>query len=416
MVIYNTDTQQGDTNLNKKGDQTIMPETTYKPLNPPQRILLGPGPSNVHPRVQMAMLGAMVGHLDPYFITIMEDTTVLLRRVFRTENKLTFPISGTGSAGMEAALCNFLEPGDVAIVGVSGYFGERMAEIARRCGARVVQLAADWGRIIEPEAIEAAFKKEKQVKLLALVHAETSTGVLQPLAEASRLAKEYDALFLVDTVTSLGGHEVAVDDWGIDICYSGTQKCLSCPPGLSPFTVNEKALSTISKRKYQMASWYLDLSLLATYWSNSRFYHHTAPISMVYALHEALAVIVDEGLEARTERHLKHGAALQAGIEAMGLTLHAQQGHRLSTLTTVRIPSGVDDLQVRQGLLNKWNIEIGGGLGPLKGQIWRIGLMGYGSNPENILLVLGALEKELTEAGYSVSPGAGVAAAIKSLQ
>lgn len=393
-----------------------MPETKYQHLNPPQRILLGPGPSNVPPRVQMAMLAPMLGHLDPYFVTIMDDTMALLRQVFRTKNTLTFPISGTGSAGMEASFCNFLEPGDTAVIAVNGYFGERMAEIARRCGAKVVPLTAEWGCIIEPEAIEAALKKEKKVKLLALVHAETSTGALQPLTEASLLAKQHEALFLVDTVTSLGGHEVAVDDWGIDICYSCTQKCLACPSGLAPFTASEKALATMPKRTHQMASWYLDLSLLSSYWSSSRVYHHTAPISMVYAFHEALALVVEEGLEARTKRHLKHGAALQAGLEAMGLTLHAQKNHRLSTLTTVRIPAGVDDLKVRQGLLNKWNIEIGGGLGPLKGQIWRIGLMGCNSAPEIIMLVLTALEKQLTEEGYKLSPGAGVAAASERLK
>lgn len=393
-----------------------MSETKYQTLNPPQRILLGPGPSNVPPRVQMAMLAPMLGHLDPYFVSIMDDTMELLRKVFRTKNKLTFPISGTGSAGMEASFCNFLEPGDVAAIAVNGYFGERMAEIARRCGSKVIPLTAEWGKIIEPEAIEKALKQEKKVKLLALVHAETSTGALQPLIDASRLAKQHEALFLVDAVTSLGGHEVAIDDWGVDICYSCTQKCLACPSGLAPFTANERALSTIPKRTHQMASWYLDISLLSSYWSSSRVYHHTAPISMVYAFHEALALVVEEGLEARTKRHLKHGAALQAGLEAMGLTLHAQKGHRLSTLTTVRIPAGVDDLKVRQGLLNKWNIEIGGGLGPLKGQIWRIGLMGYNSSPENILLVLTALEKQLTEEGYKLSPGAGVAAASEQLK
>src|SRR3989304_2451483 len=227
-----------------------MPETSYQRLNPPQRILLGPGPSNIHPRVQMAMLAPMLGPLDPYFVTIMEDTMELLRQVFRTKNKLTFPISGTGSAGMEASFCNFLEPGDVAVVGVNGYFGERMAEMARRNGARVIPLTAEWGQIIEPETIEKALKTEKRVKLLALVHAETSTGVLQPLLEASRMAKQHETLFMVDTVNSLGGHEVAVDYWGIDICYSGTQKCLSCPPGLAPFTANENAVSTLPKRTH----------------------------------------------------------------------------------------------------------------------------------------------------------------------
>jgi len=364
----------------------------------------------------MAMLSPIVGHLDPYFITIMEDTMSLLRNLFITENRLTFPISGTGSAGMEASLCNFLEPGDSAVIGVNGLFGERMVDIARRCGAKVTPVTAEWGRIIEPEAIKDAIQQEKQVKLLALVHAETSTGVLQPLIEASQLAKQYESLFLVDTVTSLGGHEVAVDNWGIDICYSGTQKCISCPPGLAPFTANENALSVIKKRTHKIPSWYLDLSLLSSYWSTDRFYHHTAPISMVYALHEALALIVDEGIEARIHRHRKHGLALQAGLVAMGLKLHAQEGYRLNTLTSVRIPSGVNDLRVRQGLLNEWNIEIGGGLGPLKGQIWRIGLMGYSSSAENVLLLLSALEKQLIAEGYSVQPGIGVAAAIKSLE
>lgn len=393
-----------------------MSDITCRRVNPPQRILLGPGPCNVHPRIQMAMLAPLVGHLDPYFITIMEDTTKLLRATFRTNNELTFPISGTGSAGMEAAFINFLEPGDVAVIGVNGFFGERMVENALRCGARVITVAAEWGRIVEPEAIEAALKAQKQVKLVALIHAETSTGVLQPLTEASRLAKEYGALFLVDTVTSLGGHEVAVDDWGIDICYSGTQKCLGCPPGLAPFTASQKAMATFPARTHQVPSWYLDLSLLATYWSSRRLYHHTAPILMNYALHEALLLIAEEGLEARIERHRRHGQALRAGLEAMGLTLHAQEGHRLNSLTTVRVPAGVNDAQVRQRLLSEANIEIGGGLGPLKGQIWRIGLMGNSSTAENVLLFLANLEKQLLAQGVPVPPGEGVAAALKALK
>ena len=249
-----------------------MSDVPYLNLNPPCRVLMGPGPSNIHPRVQQAMMSPIVGHLDPYFISIMEDTMNLLRVIFKTKNELTFPISGTGSAGMEASFCNFLEPGDVAVIGVNGLFGERMVDNAERCGAEVIPLNADWGRIIEPEAIEAALKAQSKVKLLALVHAETSTGVLQPLTEASKLAKQYETLLLVDTVTSLGGHEVAVDDWGIDICYSGTQKCLSCPPGLAPFTANQTALSTLQARKDKVNSWYLDLSLLSSYWSSSRFY------------------------------------------------------------------------------------------------------------------------------------------------
>jgi alanine-glyoxylate transaminase/serine-glyoxylate transaminase/serine-pyruvate transaminase len=385
-------------------------------LCPPQRVLLGPGPSNVHPRVQQAMAAPVVGHLDPYFSDLMDDTTRLLRTIFRTENRLTFPISGTGSAGMEASFCNFLEPGEVAVIGVNGLFGERMVDNAIRCGAEVVSVPAEWGRIIEPEALEKALKAGKRVKLLALVHVETSTGIIQPLLEASQLARQYGALFLVDTVTSLGGHEVAVDDWGIDICYSGTQKCLSCPPGLAPFTANQKALATQGARKTKVPSWYLDLALLSSYWATGRVYHHTAPISMVYALHEALAIIAEEGLEARIERHKRNGDALHAGLEAMGMKLHAQEGHRAKSLTTVRIPEGVDDLKVRQGLLNEFSIEIGAGLGPLKGKVWRIGLMGHSSNESNVLLLLYALEKLQGGQGYQVEPGAGVKAAIQALR
>jgi alanine-glyoxylate transaminase/serine-glyoxylate transaminase/serine-pyruvate transaminase len=363
----------------------------------------------------MAMAAPIVGHLDPYFVTIMEDTMSLLRSLFRTTNKLTFPISGTGSAGMEASFCNFLEPGDVAVIGVNGLFGERMVDNAQRCGAKVITVAAEWGRIIEPEAIEAAFKGERRVKLLAMVHAETSTGVLQPLLEASRLARQYEALFLVDTVTSLGGHEVAVDDWGIDICYSGTQKCISCPPGLAPFTANERAIAVLQSRTRKVQSWYLDLSLLSAYWSASRFYHHTAPINMVYALHEALCLIAEEGLDARISRHLRHGGALQAGLEAMGLKLHAQDGYRLSSLTSVRIPDAVDDLRIRQRLLNEFGIEIGGGLGPLKGKIWRIGLMGHSCSAGNVLLLLSSLERVLLSEGFSVMPGSSLIATIRAL-
>ncbi len=393
-----------------------MSEGTYRPLNPPNRILMGPGPSNIHPRVQTAMTALMVGHLDPYFLTVMEDTVTLLRKVFRTENKLTLPISGTGSAGMEASFDNFLEPGDVAVIGVSGFFGERMVEFAARTGARVVRVDAEWGRIVEPEAIEKALKSEKKVKLVAVVHAETSTGVLQPLDEVTRLAKEHESLMLVDAVTSLGGHELAIDDWEIDICYSGSQKCLSCPPGLSPLTVNEKALTALKDRKEKVHSWYLDLSLLSTYWGSERFYHHTAPISMVYALYEALLMVMEEGLDNRVQRHLENGQALKAGLEAMGLQLHAQEGHRLNVLTTVRIPSGVDDARIRGRLLNEYNIEIGGGLGALKGKVWRMGLMGYSSSAENVLYSLYCLEKLLAEDGYKVEPGTGVKAAAAALR
>lgn len=396
-----------------------MPGISYLEIKPPQRILLGPGPSNVHPRVQQAMMAPVLGHMDPYFYTVMEDTMSLLRYVFRTENKLTFPISATGSAGMEAGLCNFLEPGDVAVIANNGFFADRMINIALRCGAEVIQLDAEWGRIIEPEAIEAALKSRKKVKLLALVHAETSTGVLQPLTEAAQLAKQHEALFLVDAVTSLGGHELAVDDWGIDICYSGSQKCLSCPPGLSPITVSQKAMDTIPNRSHAIPSYYLDFSLLSTYWirdKGQRAYHHTAPACMFYALHEALALVAEEGLETCIQRHARHGAALQAGLEAIGLILHVKPGYRLNTLTTVRIPDGIDDARIRQRLLSDYSIEIGGGLGTLKGKVWRIGLMGYASTEQNVLLILSALEKLLAEEGYKTETGAGIKAAVQSLR
>jgi alanine-glyoxylate transaminase/serine-glyoxylate transaminase/serine-pyruvate transaminase len=396
-----------------------MPSVPYQEIKPPQRILLGPGPSNVHPRVQQAMLSPVIGHMDPYFYTLMEDTMNLLRYLFRTSNELTFPLSATGSSGMEAGLGNFLEPGDVAVIANNGFFADRMINIASRCNAEIIKLDAEWGRIIEPEAIEAALKSRKKVKLLALVHAETSTGILQPLVEAAQLAKQHEALFLVDAVTSLGGHELAVDDWGIDVCYSCSQKCISCPPGLSPITVSQKAMDTLPNRTHPIPSYYLDFSLLSKYWireKGQRAYHHTAPACMFYALHEALALVSEEGLEARIQRHAKYGAALQAGLEAMGLTLHAQPGYRLSTLTTVRIPEGIDDARIRQRLLSDYSLEIGGGLGALKGKVWRIGLMGYSSSAQNVFLVLSALEKLLAEEGYKVEIGAGVGAAAKSLQ
>ncbi len=385
-------------------------------VNPPARTLLGPGPSNVHPRVLQAMAAPVVGHLDPYFQTVMDNTMQLLRETFRTKNQLTFPVSGTGSAGMEAGFCNFLEEGDVAVIGVAGLFGERMVDNATRLGAEVVPVAAEWGRIVTSEAIESALKKQKKVKMVAVVHAETSTGALQPLTEIARLAKEHEALFLVDAVTSLGGHEVAVDDWGIDICYSGTQKCLSVPPGLAPFTANEKAIAALKSRKKKGASWYFDLSLLSDYWATGRLYHHTAPINMVYGLHEALSLIAEEGLEKRIQRHSRNGLALHAGLEAMGLALHAQPGYRLNVLTSVRIPEGINDAKIRSTLLNEFNLEIGGGLGQLKGKIWRIGMMGYSSTEANVFLVLHALEKVLAREGFKCETGAGVAAANRILK
>jgi alanine-glyoxylate transaminase/serine-glyoxylate transaminase/serine-pyruvate transaminase len=385
-------------------------KTDFQDLNPSPRILLGPGPSNVHPRVLRAMATPLVGHLDPEFLVIMDETKELLRYVFQTKNDLTIPVSGTGSAGMEASLCNIIEPGDPAVVVVKGVFGERMYDVAGRCGAQVKRIEVEWGRIVEPDQVKAALKDDG-AKVVAIVHAETSTGVLQPLEEISQIVHEHGAFLLVDTVTSLGGHPVKVDEWGIDICYSGSQKCLSCPPGLAPITFNERAVKSMRNRKSKVQSWYLDMTMVEKYWGQERAYHHTAPISMNYALREALLLIYEEGLEARFERHRLNHQALLAGLQAMGIEPFAQARHRLWTLNAVKVPKGVEDARVRKRLLDEFSIEIGGGLGPLKGQIWRIGLMGYSSSKQNVLLFLGALETVLREESYQLAAGAGVAAA-----
>ena len=384
--------------------------TQYFDLNPPTRLLLGPGPSNVHPRVLRAMATPLVGHLDPEFITIMDETKRLLQYVFQTDNYLTLPVSGTGSAGMEAALCNLIEPGDKVVVCVNGLFGERMCDIVARCQGELIRVEAEWGRIIDPEQVESALKGSK-VKLVAIVHGETSTGVLQPLTDISRLAHEHDALLLVDAVTSLGGCPVKVDEWKLDAVYSGTQKCLSCPPGLAPITFGPRAAEAISARQTKVQSWYLDMTMIQRYWGQERFYHHTAPINMCYALREALRLIHEEGLEARWQRHELNHRALMAGLQAMGLQPFAQAGHWLPSLNAVRVPEGISDGKVRSRLLQEYGIEIGGGLGKLKGQIWRIGLMGYNSTKRTVMMCLSALEDVLRAEGYHVSPGAGLIAA-----
>jgi alanine-glyoxylate transaminase/serine-glyoxylate transaminase/serine-pyruvate transaminase len=381
----------------------------------PSRVLLGPGPSNVHPRVLSALATPLVGHLDPAFIALMEETKQLLRATFLTEHALTLPISATGSAGMEACLVNLLEPGDTAIVGVNGVFGTRMVDIVQRCGARPVAVEAPWGRVIEPEAIAAALRSHAGAKLVALVHAETSTGAWQPLEEIAPLVRAAGALFVVDTVTSLGGCPVRVDDWQIDAAYSGTQKCLSCPPGLAPLTFGPRALDALRARRTRVQSWYLDLTMIAQYWGDERVYHHTAPVSMNYALLEALRLVHEEGLEARWARHQRHHGALRAGLEAIGLKLAAQEGRQLWMLNSVAVPDGVDDVAVRKGLLEEFQLEIGGGLGPLKGRVWRIGLMGESSTAANVLLVVHALERILPRCGHRLPAGAGVAAAAQCL-
>lgn len=391
-----------------------MTETAVGELNPPARILLGPGPSNVHPRVYRAMMAPVVGHLDPFFVATMDEVVALLRTVFQTANRMTLPISGTGSAGMEASLVNILEPGDKVAVGINGLFGERLADVTARCGAEVISLTADWGHPIAPEQVETVLRQHPDLKAVVVVHAETSTGVLQPMEDIARMTKEHSALLVVDAVTSLGGVPVLSDAWGADVIYSCTQKCLGAPPGLSPITLSEAALQALRGRRNKVQSWYLDLSLLESYWGDqqsTRTYHHTAPITMIYALREGLRVVVEEGLQDRFQRLDRNGRALQAGVEALGLELHAQAGCRLPVLTSVRIPEGADDLKLRRTLLNDYNIEIGAGLGALRGRIWRLGLMGYSSTEENVLLLLSALDRILADMGVRVNRGQGVAAA-----
>jgi len=379
-----------------------------KELILPKRLLMGPGPSDVHPNVLKSMATPLLGHLDPEFLNIMNETMDLIRYVFETDNKLTVAMSGTGSSGMETVFVNLVEPGDKVIIGVNGLFGQRMVDVAGRAGAEVVQVEAEWGTIIDPKMIEAALKNNGPVKAIAIVHAETSTGAQQPLKEISRLAKEYDALFFVDAVTSLGGISVGVDENEIDAVYSGTQKCISAPPGLSPVSFSNKAVEALNARKTKVQSWYLDLSMIQAYWGKERFYHHTAPISMIYSLHEALRLIKEEGLGTVFERHEQNGRALQAGLEAMGLELAAQEGYRLPMLTSVKIPDNVEDANVRKMLLQRYGIEIGGGLGPLKGKIWRVGLMGYSSQRINVMQFLSALETILTELNADINTGKAV--------
>ena len=377
---------------------------------PPNRILMGPGPSDISPRVLAAMAAPTVGHLDPYFLRIMDETQQMLRQLFRTENELTLAASGTGSSGMETCVVNLIERGDRMLVGVNGVFGTRMADVAERTGAEVTTIERPFGEVFTPEEIENAVK-ETQPKVVGLVHAETSTGARQPLEEIAKIVHDAGALLLVDCVTSLGGIPVEVDAWGLDAVYSGTQKCLSCPPGLSPVTFSPRALEAIDARTQKVASWYLDMTMVRSYWGGERAYHHTAPINANYGLHEALRIVLEEGLPARHKRHRDNHLALKAGLEAIGIEYAVAEEHRLPMLNAVRIPDGVDDAATRAKLLNDYGIEIGGGLGPMKGKTWRIGLMGEASSRRNVLLFLAALEACLTDARAKITPGAGVASA-----
>lgn len=372
----------------------------------PERLLMGPGPSNVHPRVIAAMSQPILGYLDPVFLDLMDETMKLLRGVFGTQNRLTFPISATGSAGMEATLCNLIEPGDDVVVCVNGFFGTRMADIVKRCRGNLHVVEGEWGKIIAPEDVENKLKAVN-AKLVGIVHAETSTGILQPLDDISALANRYDALLLVDCVTSLGGVPVNLDATGIDVAYSCTQKCLGCPPGLSPVSFSDRAVEIVHGRKTEVQSWYLDIRMISDYWGEERVYHHTAPILMNYAINEALRLVHEEGLNERYYRHRLHSQALAVGLESMGIKRIAQEEYRAPMLTSVSIPDGMDDVTIRRRLLQEYNIEIGGGFGVFKGKAWRIGLMGETCRKESVIRLLTALGDLLP----NVSPLAGVEAA-----
>jgi alanine-glyoxylate transaminase / serine-glyoxylate transaminase / serine-pyruvate transaminase len=360
--------------------------------NPPKRTLLGPGPSPVSPRVLASLSLPVVGHLDPKFLEIMDQSMAMLRELFQTQNRLALPMSGTGSAGMETCFVNLLEPGDVALVGVNGVFGTRMVDVAQRCGAHVDTVEAEWGTALDPQQFKDALAK-KQYKMVAVVHAETSTGVLQPLDDIAAVVRESGALLLVDAVTSLGGAPVRVDEVGIDVCYSGTQKCLGCPPGLSPVTFNERAVEVVRKRKTKVQSWYLDLSMIEKYWGSERVYHHTAPISMNYALHEALRIVLEEGLQQAWQRHRQTHDLFIREMRKLEIEPAVAETIRAPMINAVKIPEGVDDAKVRTRLYDEFDIEIGAGLGPLKGKIWRVGLMGHGARAENVELLSKALKQ-----------------------
>ena len=385
-----------------------------KEFHAPFRVLLGPGPSDVDPRVMDALSQSVLSHMDPVFegevMDVLQDG---LRMVFEAENTLTLPISGTGTAGMEAALVNMIEPGDSVLICSSGFFAGRMADIAERAGGRVTRLEAEWGEVFEPEQISRAIDECKPC-VLGFVHVETSTGVAQPLEPLAEICGRGDIVSIVDAVASLGGQPLAAAKNNLDFVYSGSQKCLSCPPGLAPVSLSDKAIRKLEKRSTPVQSWYLDLSLLGKYWrKTNRVYHHTAPINLNYAMREALRIIEEEGLANRFSRHRQNHLALVAGIEAMGLEMFARPENRAWTVNTVLVPDGVDDVAVRRLLLERYGIEIVGGLGPLRGKIWRIGLMGSSSIRNNILLLLGALEEALADQGCSVPRGSGVAAAVE---
>ncbi len=366
-------------------------------LDLPPRLLLGPGPANVHLRVRQALAMNVLGHLDPKFLELMDEVKELIRYVWQTDNDFTIPVSGTGSAAMEATLANCVEPGDVVLIGVNGYFGERLCNMAARYGADVRRIEKPWGQVFTLEEIGAALE-ENRPAILGLVHGETSTGALQPIEGVGKLCREFGALLLLDTVTTLGGVPVLLDRWHVDLAYSCSQKCLGCAPGLAPLTLGARAMEKLNNRKTPVANWYLDMTLVGKYWGKERIYHHTAPVNMNYALREALSIIAEEGLQERWQRHRTNAEMLWEGLEELGLKCHVEKEFRLPSLTTAVIPEGVDGKAVSGYLLRNYNIEIAAGLGQLAGKVWRIGLMGFNSRPENILLVLTAMREALEKA------------------
>ncbi|MBM3943852.1 MAG: alanine--glyoxylate aminotransferase family protein [SAR202 cluster bacterium] len=384
-------------------------------FKPPQRILLGPGPSSVHPRVLQAMTQPILGHLDPQFFQVMDEVCEMLRQVYHTSNFMTVPLSSTGTGAMEAACANILERGDTAIVCRNGFFGVRLADIAQRCGAETFVVDSQWGKPVEPAALERELRKHAKVKMVGVVHGETSTGVLTPMPEIVELCHRYGALVVSDAVTTLGGHDVQMDQWDIDVCYSATQKCLGAPPGLAPISLGPRAVEVIKTRESEVQSFYFNLKGLESYWNQTRAYHHTTPISMTYALREALRMMMEEGIDNRIRRHARVAAALRAGIQAMGLQLLADPDYRLNPLTTVVIPQGIEDTAVRKRLMQDYNLEIGGGLGDLRGKVWRIGLMGESAREVNVFTLLSGLEQILPTLGYEVAYGSSLAAAQRAL-
>ena len=392
-----------------------MTSSYMNELSVPQKVLLGPGPSSVHPRVLAAMASPVMGHLDPAFFQVMDDVCDMLRMVFNTENKMTVPISSTGTGAMETACANVIEPGDEVLICRNGYFGIRLADIAERCGATVHLFDTPWGKAVDSQALRDELKRLPGLKAVGMVHAETSTGVLSEVKELVEIVHEFGALTIVDAVTSLGGHEMRMDDWGIDICYSATQKCLGAPPGLAPISLSPAAMDVVVKRPTKVQSFYFNLKDLEAYWNQTRAYHHTSPINMTYALRESLRMMMEEGLDNRIQRHARVAAGFRAGAEALGLTLLAEEGHRLNPLTTVSIPEGIDDGKVRRTLLNDYEIEIGGGLGEFAGKAWRVGLMGESARERNVFAVLSALETILAKEGYEVAFGASLSAAQRAI-